>query len=78
MLDVRGACGDGADCRRVCETAPRCYEPDDRQPATDLEAPVVDVAMRDAIAGEMERNAEERRSRPRAHRRSHRRTCRCV
>jgi hypothetical protein len=51
----------GEDCthgRRVREAAPRGDETNDRQPAADLEAPVVDVVMRDAVAGEVERNAE--------------------
>jgi len=55
-----------------------CDEANDEQRAPYLEAPIRDIAVRDAITGEMQRNAEQCRSRLRSHASSHRCASRSV
>ena len=64
VLEVRSTRGERAHRRGVSETTPRGDETDDRQPAADLEAPVANVLMRDAVTGKVQRNAEQRGSGP--------------
>jgi hypothetical protein len=55
VFDIRQAGGNGAHGGRITRPAPCGYKAHDKQAAADLEAPVVDVLMRNAITGEMRR-----------------------
>jgi hypothetical protein len=64
MLEIRRAGGECTDRRIVGNAPPSSEERDNGKSAHDFEASVVNVAMRDAIAGEMKWNAEQRSCSP--------------
>jgi hypothetical protein len=78
MLNVRQARRNRANGRLVGETAPRSDEGNHQQPAADLEAAIRDVAMGNAIFGQVERDTQKRSRLARAHAGAHSRTGRSV
>ena len=60
MLHVWSAGREGTDRRGVGDAASKRQDADQHEPAADLEAPVMKIAMRYPIARKMKRNAEQR------------------
>jgi hypothetical protein len=73
MLEIGSAGGHRTYRRTVSQASAEGQKPDEDNAAPDLEAAVVDVPVRHAVAGEMERDAEERGSPARPHGRAQRR-----
>jgi hypothetical protein len=60
VLHVWSAGRERTDRRGVGDAASKRQEADQHEPAADLEAPVMKIAMRDPVARKMKRNAEQR------------------
>jgi hypothetical protein len=74
VLEVRHRSRGSAEHGGVERPAPRGEQAERDKTTTDLEAPVGNVLVWNAIARDVERGAEEQRERPRADEGSHRRT----
>lgn len=66
MLHVWSAGRERTDRRGVGDAASKRQEADQHESAADLEAPVMNIAMRHPVARKMKRNAEQRCCSPRA------------
>ena len=66
MLHVWRTGRERTDRRGVGDPASKRQEADQREPAADLEAPVMNIAMRDTVARKMKWNAEQPGRSPRA------------
>jgi hypothetical protein len=66
VLEIRHRRGGAAEHGRVEEATAGCEDAERDEPAADLEAPVGYVLVRDAVAGEVERRADQERERARA------------
>jgi hypothetical protein len=74
VLEVGHGGSRAAEDGRVERATPRGEQAERDEPTSDLEAPVRDVLVRHAVAGDVERRAEQQRHRPRADEGSQRRT----
>lgn len=70
MLQVRSGSSRAAEHCRIEHAAPRSEQRERRETAADLEAKVVDVVVRHAVAGEVDERPEKQRDRSRAGERS--------
>ena len=73
VLEIGHRRGRAAEYRRVERTSPRSEQPEHDKAAADLEAPVGNVLVRQAIAGDVERRTEQECERSRADEGSQRR-----
>ena len=73
VLDIGQAGRECAESRLVKESASHGDEANHEKPAADLEAPIRDIAMRNPITRQVQRDAKKRCRRPRPHTIAHRR-----